>query len=67
MFTGDTIFRNCVGRTDLYSSDENVQRITLERIKNDLSEGVNHFYPGHGSNFDNNDLKYNITRILGEC
>ena len=66
MFTGDTIFRVEVGRTDLYSSDENVQRISLERLKNDLSNGVNTFYPGHGANFNNDELKYTITRILGE-
>lgn len=66
MFTGDTVFRNCIGRNDIYSSDANVQRISLERLLNELSNGVKHFYPGHGSNFDNNDLKYNLTRVLGE-
>ena len=66
MFTGDTVFKIEVGRTDMYSGDENVQKITLERILNSLSEGVNNFYAGHGSNFDIDDLKYNINRILGD-
>ena len=66
MFTGDTVFKIEVGRTDRFSGDENVQMITLERIINNLSENINHFYPGHGSNFDNSDLKYNISRILGD-
>ena len=66
MFTGDTVFKIEVGRTDMFSGDENVQRISLERIKNTLSEGINHFYAGHGANFDNDDLKYNINRVLGD-
>ena len=66
MFTGDTIFKVEVGRTDMFSGDDSVQRISLDRIRGDLSEGINHFYAGHGANFDNDDLKYNITRILGE-
>jgi len=66
MFTGDTIFKIEVGRTDMYSGDEFAQKITLERILNVLSEDVKHFYPGHGPNFDIDDLKYNIERILGD-
>lgn len=66
MFTGDTIFKIEVGRTDMFSGDESVQRISLERLNNVLSEGINHFYAGHGVNFDNDDLKYNINRVLGE-
>lgn len=66
MFTGDTVFRVEVGRTDLYSGDESVQRISLERILNTLSTGVENFFAGHGSNFTSEELKYNITRILGD-
>lgn len=66
MFTGDTIFKIEVGRTDLFSGDSTQQRISLERLKNDLSSGIVQFYPGHGPNFDLNDLIYNIDRILGE-
>lgn len=66
MFTGDTVFKIEVGRTDLYSGDELVQEISLRRLRDELSQGVKQFYPGHGPNFDDDDLKYNINRILGE-
>ena len=66
MFTGDTIFKVEVGRTDMFSGNSDVQRISVERLRDELSEGINHFYAGHGPNFDNDDLKYNISRVLGE-
>lgn len=66
MFTGDTVFKVEVGRCDLYSGDENKQRISLERIKNTLAQGIEHFYAGHGANFTNEELQYNINRVLGE-
>lgn len=66
MFVGDNVFKVEVGRTDLYSGDENMQRISLERIRDVLSQDVDIFYAGHGPNFDRDDLKYNINRILGE-
>ena len=64
MFTGDTVFKVGVGRYDLYSGDENVLRISLERIKDTLSMDINNFYPGHGANFDKSELDYNISRTL---
>ncbi|MGN0961777.1 MAG: MBL fold metallo-hydrolase [Christensenellales bacterium] len=66
MFTGDTVFKIEVGRCDLFSGDEKQQEISLMRIKNTLSNGIEHFYPGHGSNFNKSELDYNLTRILGE-
>lgn len=66
MFTGDTVFKVDVGRTDMFSGDSNVQRISLERVLNNLSEGIEHFYAGHGQNFDYEDLKYNIGRLMGD-
>ncbi|MBE5736154.1 MAG: MBL fold metallo-hydrolase [Clostridiales bacterium] len=66
MFTGDTIFKVEHGRTDLYSGDRNQLRISLERILNDLSAGCELFLPGHGANFDKDELDYNLKRILGE-
>ena len=66
LFTGDTLFRVSVGRCDLFGGDENQLRISLERIKNVLSEGVTTFYPGHGSNFDKEEMIYNIEHYLGE-
>lgn len=66
MFTGDTVFKVGVGRTDLYSGDDNMLKITLERVVNELSVGIDNFYPGHGSNFDNDELCYNIQREGGD-
>ena len=66
MFTGDTVFKVEVGRTDLFSGSSNVQRITLERIRDELSESIKMFYPGHGPNYDRDDLEYNLQRTLGE-
>ena len=66
MFTGDTVFKVGVGRTDLYSGDSGVQSISLERVLNTLSDGVENFFAGHGANFDKAELEYNISRILGE-
>lgn len=65
LFTGDTIFKVGVGRTDMYSGDENVMRITLKRMLEEMSD-IEHFYAGHGVNFDKDDFEYNITRMLGE-
>lgn len=66
MFTGDTVFKVEVGRCDLFSGDEKMQGISLARIRDTLSDGIKHFYPGHGANFTKPELDYNITRILGE-
>lgn len=66
MFTGDTVFKIDVGRNDLFGGDENVQRITLNRVLNDLSKTCKHFYPGHGASFDKEHLEYNLNAHLGE-
>ena len=66
MFTGDTIFKVGVGRTDMFSGDEDVQRISLLRLRDELSEGINHFYAGHGANFGADELKYNVERTIEE-
>lgn len=66
MFTGDTLFKVGVGRFDLFGGDEAQLKISLERIRDALSEGINTFYPGHGSNFDKDEMLYNIEHYLGE-
>lgn len=49
MFTGDTLFRRGIGRTDLGGSEEEMRRsIDLLRTMNDDIE----CYPGHGSKTD---------------
>ena len=66
MFVGDSVFRSDVGRTDLFGGDESVQKISLARILNDLSDGINNFYSGHGFNFSKEELVYNLSHFLGE-
>ena len=66
LFTGDTVFKVGVGRTDMFSGDEEILRISLDRLKNDIAQDINHFYAGHGPNFDKDDVEYNIKRFLGE-
>lgn len=56
MFTGDTVFKNCIGRVDLVGGDANQMKISLNRIKDFISEGINNFYPGHNENFDKSAL-----------
>lgn len=66
LFTGDTVFKVGVGRFDLFSGDEQQLKISLRRIKDELSEGVETIYPGHGSNCSKEELDYNIGHYLGE-
>lgn len=66
MFTGDTIFSNSVGRTDMNGGDPKIERISLMRIRDELSNGIKNFYPGHGANFDFDEMIYNLGIVLGE-
>ena len=66
MFTGDTVFKVGVGRTDMFGGSDSVERISLGRIKDTLSNGINNFYPGHGVNFTYEDMVYNIEKVLGD-
>ena len=66
MFTGDTVFKSRFARTDLYSGDENVLRISLRRLLEEVCNDVDNFYPGHSLNFNKTDFEYVINRFLGE-
>jgi glyoxylase-like metal-dependent hydrolase (beta-lactamase superfamily II) len=66
LFTGDTVFKVGVGRTDMFSGDENVLAISINRLASEITEDIRHFYAGHGPNFDKDDFDYNIKRFLGE-
>ncbi len=66
MFTGDTVFKGAVGRSDLSGSNPKALAISLERIRHQLATQISDFYPGHGSNFNNAELLYSLSRILGE-
>ena len=45
LFSGDTLFADGIGRTDLYDSDNEAMKNSLKTIKN-INFDV--FYPGHG-------------------
>lgn len=47
VFSGDTLFYNSVGRTDLYSGNQSELFKSLEKITKKYSNDVN-IYPGHG-------------------
>ena len=66
LFTGDTVFKVGVGRTDMFSGNEDVLKISLTRLRDELVQDVNHFYAGHGPNFDKDYFEYNVGRVLGE-
>ncbi len=60
MFTGDTLFKGTVGRTDLPTGDGEKLRESLERLSEfDVDFGL----PGHGKYID--DWKGNLGEILG--
>ncbi|CEO35189.1 MBL fold metallo-hydrolase [Paraclostridium sordellii] len=48
MFTGDTLFAGSMGRTDLYSGDNNQMQKSLSRLRNYEDDII--VYPGHGPN-----------------
>ncbi len=60
MFTGDTLFRGTVGRTDLPTGNGWKLRESLERL---LEFEVNFGLPGHGGYIE--DWRGNLTEILG--
>ena len=58
LFTGDTLFRNSVGRTDFYGGDEGELFNSLRRIA--ALAGEYGIYPGHeGTTTLNIERKFN--------
>ncbi|XFA99456.1 MBL fold metallo-hydrolase [Candidatus Izemoplasma sp. B36] len=49
LFTGDTLFYNSVGRTDLYSGNQTVLFKSIEKISKTIGNDYR-IYPGHGPN-----------------
>lgn len=47
IFTGDTLFTNSIGRTDLYGGNQNEIYRSLELLKKKISNDAT-IYPGHG-------------------
>jgi len=51
IFTGDTLFRDCFGRTDLDGGSEDEMEESLEKLSKIITPDVI-VYPGHGDSFD---------------
>jgi glyoxylase-like metal-dependent hydrolase (beta-lactamase superfamily II) len=51
IFTGDTIFENGYGRTDLPGGCEEDLKMSLEKLNKIIKKGMK-IYPGHGSIFE---------------
>ncbi len=51
VFTGDTIFENGYGRTDLAGGSENDLKTSLEKLEKIVPRGIM-AHPGHGSSFE---------------
>ncbi len=47
LYTGDTLFKSSIGRTDLPGGDEHALAASLARLKEDLPEKLR-IFPGHG-------------------
>lgn len=56
IFSGDTIFYDSIGRTDLFSGNFNAIRRSLNMIKTSLSN-QDHIWPGHGKDGLFKDIK----------
>ena len=55
LFTGDTIFSNCYGRTDLFSGSFEDMKKSLDKLFNMFNDII--IYPGHGKEANIDDVK----------
>ena len=62
LFTGDTIMKNVIGRSDLPGGNKNKLIESLKKIK-DLPKNIN-IYPGHGKKSILNDEISNIDNFI---
>lgn len=62
IFSGDTIFYDGIGRTDLFSGNFNAIRRTINKIKDTVSNQAM-IWPGHGQNGLFKDIK-KVNRFL---
>lgn len=65
LFVGDTVFKSAIGRTDLLGGNAQVLKISLLRIKEDLSHDIQTVFAGHGENFDKTTLSNVINYYIG--
>ena len=61
IFTGDTVFSDCIGRTDLPDSDNNDMLESLKKIKNIKFITA---YPGHNESASKNQIDHTIDFYL---
>lgn len=61
MFSGDFIFRNSIGRTDLYLSDSSVMKQSIQKV---LTYPNYTLYPGHGQSTSLDMERDNLTYFL---
>lgn len=65
LFVGDSVFKSAIGRTDLIGGNAQVLKISLLRIRDELSSDTSSIYAGHGENFDKTTLDNVITYYIG--
>lgn len=58
LFSGDTLFLDSIGRTDLFSGSQKAMHQTLKKLKEKLSDQTV-VYPGHGPHGLFKDIKEN--------
>lgn len=63
LLTGDTIFADCYGRTDLKSSSISDMKTSLNKVF-DRFQGGTKVYPGHGKDASLKEAKARISIIL---
>lgn len=56
IFSGDTLFYDSIGRTDLFSGNFNAMRRSLKMVKSSISNNK-YIYPGHGKDGLLKDIK----------
>lgn len=66
LFSGDTIFNDSIGRTDLPGSDYEKLKKSVERlIELDKKDGIDIIYPGHGKSEHGRNLKNIYEKYFG--
>ena len=58
LFTGDLLFKNAIGRTDLFSGDEKQMQKSLANVMSSYADDVL-IFPGHGDNSTIGDERKN--------
>lgn len=56
LFTGDTLFTNSIGRTDLFSGSASDMNRSIRRLKESISN-ASEIYPGHGGHARYSEVK----------